>query len=117
MIVLDGAQNLASARVLKSAVEDNFKYKKLILVLGVSLDKDIGGICRTLAPLADEVILTRAATLRATDPKKLSGYFKRNLYLTQSVKEAKLLSLSLAHKEDLILVTGSLFVVGEFRNA
>ncbi len=127
LIVLDGAQNSASARVLKSAIEDNFsakggsasggKYKRLILVLGISLDKDISGICGTLAPLADEVILTRAATLRATDPKKLSVYFKRNLYLTQSVKEAKLLSLSLAHKEDLILVTGSLFVVGEFRNA
>ena len=117
LIVLDGAQNLASARVLKSAIKDNFRYKKIILVLGISQDKDIPGICRTLDTLADEIILTRAQTPRAVNPEKLSAYFKRRVYLTQSVKEAKLLSATLAHKEDLILVTGSLFVVGEFRNA
>ena len=116
LVILDGAQNLASARVLKKAIEDNFKYEKLILVLGVCLDKDIPGICRTLDLLADEVILTSAATSRATSPKRLATYFKKKLYLTHSVKEAKLLSLRLARKEDLILVTGSLFVVGEFRN-
>jgi dihydrofolate synthase/folylpolyglutamate synthase len=117
LIVLDGAQNLASADALKSAVKNNFKYRKLILVLGVSDDKDIPGICRVLNPLADEIILTRAATSRAAAPKRLSFYFTRKLYLTQSVKEAKLLAGSIARKEDLILVTGSLFVVGEYRNA
>ena len=117
LIILDGAQNLASAAVLKSAVKSNFKYRRLILVLGISDDKDISGICRTLAPLADEVILTAAATPRAIDPKELCGYFKRKLYLTRSVKEAKLLVRKIAGLEDLILVTGSLFVVGEFRGA
>ncbi|MHB8155209.1 MAG: bifunctional folylpolyglutamate synthase/dihydrofolate synthase [Candidatus Omnitrophota bacterium] len=126
LIILDGAQNLASAQVLRKAIRDNFsagggsasggKYRKLILVLGISLDKDIWGICKKLGSLADEIILTRAATSRATDPAKLAGYFNRKLHLTQSVKEAKLLAVRLASKKDLILVTGSLFVVGEFRN-
>ena len=116
LIILDGAQNLASAQVLRRAIEDNFKYRKLILVLGISSDKDIWGICKKLDSLADEIILTRAATSRATDPAKLAGCFKRKLHLTQSVKEAKLLASSLAGKKDLILVTGSLFVVGEFRD-
>ena len=117
LIILDGAQNLASADVLKKAVRGNFKYRKLILVLGISADKDIAGICKTLSPLADEIILTRASTIRAADPKKLAAYFQRNTYLTKSVKEAKRLAESLAGDKDLILVTGSLFVVGEFRNA
>lgn len=117
LIVLDGAQNLASADVLKRAIKESFKYKKLILVLGISDDKDIPGICKTLDSFADEVILTRAATFRAANPVKLSGYFKRKVYLTQSVKEAKILAKKIAHNEDLILVTGSLFVVGEFRDA
>ncbi|MBU4419061.1 MAG: bifunctional folylpolyglutamate synthase/dihydrofolate synthase [Candidatus Omnitrophica bacterium] len=116
LIILDGAQNLASAQVLRKAIRGNFGYKKLILVLGISEDKDIAGICRTLNPLADEIILTRAATSRAADPARLARYFKRKLYLTPGVKEAKLLAKSLAGKKDLILVTGSLFVVGEFRD-
>jgi len=117
LIILDGAQNLASAEVLKKAIRDKFTYRKLILVLGISSDKDIRGICKTLEPLADEIILTSAATARAAAPQKLARYFNRKLYLTQSVKEAQLLAGSLSSKRDLILVTGSLFVVGEFRNA
>ena len=116
LVVLDGAQNSASAQVLRRAIEDNFKYKKLILILGISSDKDIPGICKKLDSLADEIILTRAATPRAADPAKLAGYFKRKLHLTSSVKEAKLLAGNLAGKKDLILVTGSLFAVGEFRD-
>jgi len=115
-IVLDGAQNIASAKVLREAVKSNFRYKKLILVLGISNDKDLKGICNELHGLADEVILTRANSPRATKPEVLAQYFKaKPVHITQSVKEAKDLARRLAKKEDLILVTGSLFVVGEFR--
>ena len=116
--VLDGAQNTASAGVLKEAIKENFKYKRLVLVLGISSDKDIKGMCRQLYGLADKIILTKANSPRATAPEKLAGYFRgKEPYLTQGVKEAKTLAQRLAKKEDLVLVTGSLFVVGEFRHA
>lgn len=126
-IVLDGAQNVASARVLRQAVKENFysdgrsasngKHKRLILVLGISKDKDIGGVCGELSDIADTVVLTRANNLRAHPPESLAGYFKdKPIYITQSVKEAKELAKRFAVKQDLILVTGSLFVVGEFRD-
>jgi len=120
-VVLDGAQNVASARVLKKAIRENFsasgvKYRKLILVLGISDDKDIRGICFELKDLADKVILTKAASPRATEPAVLAGNFPCKVaYLTKNVSEARKLAVKLAHKRDLILVTGSLFVVGEFR--
>jgi dihydrofolate synthase/folylpolyglutamate synthase len=118
LIVLDGAQNVASATVLKEAVRENFKYKKLILALGISNDKDVKGICNTLRALADKVVLTRADNPRAIEPKILAKYFNgKQVYATHSVKEAKTKVYNLAtNREDLILVTGSLFVVGEFRN-
>ena len=117
VVVLDGAQNLASAKILKQAVKDFFSYKKLILVLGISRDKDLLGICKVLGSLADLVILTCASSLRATPPEMLAKYFKAKTYLTKSVKAAKILAGNLAQKNDLILVSGSLFVVGEYRNA
>jgi len=131
LIVLDGAQNVASARVLKKAVKENFRYKKLILVLGVSNDKDIAGICRELCPLADTIILTQANSPRAAGvddiekivrsspaPSEAEGWLVAHskIIKTKKVKEAKCLALKLAGKKDLILATGSLFVVGEFRN-
>jgi len=115
-IVLDGAQNVASCRVLKEAIRGNFKYKRLILVLGISNDKDISGICRQLFELADKIILTRSGNPRAVDVFTLDKYFNNKpVFKTKNVCQAKEMALKLAHKDDLILITGSLFVVGEFR--
>jgi len=117
LVVLDGAQNIASGRTLKGTIKENFKYRKLILVLGISNDKDIKGICNELSDLADEVVLTKSTNPRATSPEVLAQYFDgKVVHKTNNVKEAKAKANSLAKKEDLILVTGSLFVVGEFRN-
>jgi dihydrofolate synthase/folylpolyglutamate synthase len=128
LVILDGAQNVASVQVLKKAIRGNFsaesavggkgqKYKRLILVLGISSDKDIKGICNELYDLADKVILTKANNPRATEPKILAQYFSgKEVYITEKTKEAKTQARRLAKKEDLTLVTGSLFVVGEFRN-
>ncbi len=121
LVVLDGAQNLASAKALKEAVKDNFKFRKIVLILGVSNDKDIQGIANQLRPLAREVILTAAHNPRAVNPAKLAGYFSGTgkacqVHITGSVQEAKAMAFKIAGRDDLILVTGSLFVVGEFRD-
>ena len=116
LVVLDGAQNVASAAVLKKAIREKFRFRRLILVLGVSNDKDIKGIAAGLSGLAAAVILTRANTPRASEPSRLKEYFTgKDTYVTLSVQEAKELGFNLAGKEDLILVTGSLYVVGEWR--
>jgi len=127
LIVLDGAQNIASMKALKGVIKENFsaeggsakdgKYKRLILVLGISSDKDIKGICNEIYDLADEIILTKANNPRATAPETLVKYFNgKEVHITDNVKEAKELVCRVTKKEDLILVCGSLFVVGEFRN-
>jgi len=118
LVVLDGAQNIASAKALRETIRGNFEYKKLILVLGISRDKDIKGICGEFYGLADQVILTCANNPRAEEPKALAGYFKgKECFLTGSVREARQKAMRLAAKDDLVLGTGSLFVVGELRNA
>ena len=115
-IVLDGAQNEASARALKDAVKSIFTYRKLYLVFGVSSGKDIRGIARNLFPLAEEIFFTQADTPRAVPPEKIrkdfADYESRSVS-TFNVREAVELARRHAKPEDLILVTGSLFVVGE----
>ncbi len=116
VVVLDGAQNVASARVIKEAVKENFKYNKLILILGISDDKDIVGMCNELYELVDIIITTQANNPRAAKSETIAGYFKgKEIIITKTIKEARNMAYKLADKKDLILVTGSLFVVGEFR--
>ncbi|MDI6758563.1 MAG: folylpolyglutamate synthase/dihydrofolate synthase family protein [Candidatus Omnitrophota bacterium] len=116
LIVLDGAQNIASIKALKQAIKENFQYNRLILVLGISNDKDIKGICSEMYNFADEIVLTKANNPRAIEPKILAKYFNgKKAYITDNVQEAKTLVCRIAKKGDLILVCGSLFVVGEAR--
>ena len=117
LVVVDGAQNVTSAGALKRAIEDLFRYRRLILVLGISSDKNISGICRHLCPLASEVILTRVAdNPRAATPevmrKRLARVYQ-NPILISDVTAAMAHARSLAGEDDLILATGSIYLVGE----
>ena len=123
LIVLDGAQNRASAAALAKAVKKLFEFKKLILVLGVSKDKDVRGILDELLPTADDVVLTRSNIAeRALEPSKIADILKecqnrrQAPCLTGSVGEAIRVARGKTAPEDLMLVTGSLFVVGEARD-
>ncbi|MDP2912544.1 MAG: Mur ligase family protein, partial [Candidatus Omnitrophota bacterium] len=120
-IILDGAQNRASAGALAVAIQ-RFKYKRLLLVLGVSKDKDIEGILEELLPISDQLILTKSRIAeRALEPSKIRKFIKDTKYKdmetiqTVSVKEALDKAASYAAEHDMILITGSLFVVGEAR--
>ena len=117
LIVLDGAQNIASMAALKETIKESFAYRRLILVLGISSDKDIKGISSEIYDLPDVIVLTKADNPRAMQPAALAEYFNgKETQITDNVREAKELSRRLAGKDDLILACGSLFVVGEFRN-
>ncbi len=116
-VLLDGAQNAASAMTLRACLKKDFRYRRLIMVFGVSSDKDISGICRVLKPIADEVILTKADNARAVDPAALARHFlSKKIRITRNIKEARRTAFALSGERDLILVCGSLFVVGEFRD-
>jgi dihydrofolate synthase/folylpolyglutamate synthase len=116
-IVLDGAQNRASAKVLKKAIEDIFDYEKLILVLGMSRDKDIKGVSSKLGKISNRIILTQALHPRAASLKRLKKYTsnQKPVHLRKDLKEAIKLAKKKAGKKDLVLITGSLFVVAEAR--
>jgi len=116
LIVADGAHNPDSARKLRHSLEQCFNFNRAILVIGVSLDKDIAGIVPELFPLFDKVIVTRSRHPRAMTPALLKAEFVRHEVETQVVEDvATALSqaLALAGDRDLICVAGSLFVVGE----
>ena len=120
LIVLDGAQNRASANVLVKSVKRAFKYQDLILVLGVSKDKDVNGILEEVLPIAGSIILTKSKVVdRALDPSKIKEFMDPNyidVTLSSDVEDALAIAGSKAGPDDLILVTGSLFIVGEARN-
>jgi len=117
-VLLDGAHNPAGTKVLKKALQEGFPRQRLILVLGIMGDKDIRQMMANLVPLADFLILTkpkleRSASLEVL--KKEAAIFGKNMTEIPDVAEALERALAIAEDKDLILVSGSLFTVGEAR--
>ncbi|MBD3426626.1 MAG: bifunctional folylpolyglutamate synthase/dihydrofolate synthase [Candidatus Omnitrophica bacterium] len=117
MVLIDGAQNGASARALAVSVRGLFPGRRVVLVLGICRDKEIKSVCDELMPLADEVVLTRATSERAADPEIIRGFIRRrSAMITRDVPEALGGAFKLAEESDLILVTGSFYVIAEVRD-
>jgi len=126
LLVLDGAHNGDSANQLAAAFPANFCYRRLVLVLGVTADKDLSGILRPLLPLATHVVLTQSHHPRAAAVATLAAQAAQvrdqsggpgDFQETPDAATALALATRLAGPEDAILVTGSLFVVGDARAA
>ncbi len=117
-IMLDGAHNRDSATRLANFVGKEFKKFKKSFIIGTCEDKDIKGIAGELDVIADRVILTRADNPRAADPITcLAPHFKKNKpQITQSVEEAFDVLNKDLREDEVAVITGSLFVVGEARN-
>lgn len=120
LIVVDGAHNPDGMRKLKPAVIEYFNYDKLILVLGILSDKNIKKMVKIIAPQADIVVITKPDTERAADPeiiKNEAEKYIRNISVKENVKDALDYAKSIANKNDMILVTGSLYTVGGVKKA
>ena len=118
IFLVDGAHNHESARRLKDALKHNLDFDRLILILGVSSDKDMAGIVQELAALSSFAIVTRSRHPRALEPALLLEELERQGVrgeIAESVSVAVERALQIAGPKDLVCTTGSLFVVAEAR--
>ncbi len=120
-LFLDGAHNPASARVLAGAVRElKAAYSGLLLVIGILGDKDFLGIIRELVPLADRVIVTKPGYARALSLDLLAAEVRAihsSVATAPNVRVAIAQARAVALPTDMVLVTGSLYVVGDARAA
>ena len=108
---MDGAHNPGGARALRRYIERFYARRRIWIVYGVMRDKAVGDMTALLFPLADRVIVTAPANSRAMEPEQIPA---PGATITHNV-EAAIALLREADKNDVIFITGSLFVVGEAR--
>lgn len=113
-IILDGAHNPAGARALARYLERFYGNRRIWLVYGAMRDKAIEEVAGVLFPLASELILTAPDTSRALRPEALAEFAGRG-HIEPTVEAAIDYARQHASDEDVIVITGSLFVVGEAR--
>ncbi|MGI6662294.1 MAG: bifunctional folylpolyglutamate synthase/dihydrofolate synthase [Bacillota bacterium] len=117
LIILDGAHNPEGAKALRDTLV-SFPKKRTVCVVGILGDKSYKEATSLIAPLCDEVIVTKPDTPRSLDPDLLAAEVKRYLPsvtvepdLHKALEEA----LKRTGQEDMLLVSGSLYLVGSAR--
>jgi dihydrofolate synthase / folylpolyglutamate synthase len=120
LIVLDGAHNPAAAREVAEFVRRHFEGRTVRLVYASMRDKAIGEISSLLFPLAHAVYLTRPGLDRAAVPEAIleaAVALPRQTVIEPDPVHALERAVYSSLPEDVILVAGSLFLVGAVKKA
>jgi dihydrofolate synthase / folylpolyglutamate synthase len=123
-VLVDAAHNPHGARALAAALTTEFRFTRLVGVVGAMRDKDVRGILAELEPVLAEVVVTAAASPRAMDPDELgalavevfgSERVSVEPVLGQAVEQARELAEEEGASGAGVVVTGSVVVAGEAR--
>ncbi|MBE6069202.1 MAG: bifunctional folylpolyglutamate synthase/dihydrofolate synthase [Clostridium lundense] len=118
MVVIDGAHNIDGIKSLKNSINTYFKYNKCILIMGILSDKQVDDMVKVITPEASNIITVTPPSYRAENSSGLVEIIKKynsNCEAIENYKEAYEKALSYANENDLILICGSLYMVGEMR--
>lgn len=118
-VYLDGAHNPAAAAELAGFLRENLPGRRLWFLFGALRDKAVDEISGLLFPLAHEVVFTEPATSRsisAAELAHLAGHHAPRFRVCTSPEEALEELLLRAAPGDAILITGSLYLVGQLRH-
>lgn len=117
IIILDGAHNFDGIKRLVESL-DNFKFKKLHLIMSILADKEHKKMLEEIASYTDEVVFVNLDYKRGTSPDELSSeaseYGLKGQVMT--IDEALAYYKKSYQEGDLILITGSLYFVSEARS-
>jgi len=114
-VILDGAHNEGGARTLKAYIEDFIK-PPVVLIFGMMKDKNITRVADILFPAARRMILTSIHYSRAASPAEIwlkARKYGKKIILEPSLSKAIDIGRRLAGGKGTVIVTGSLFLVGE----
>ena len=115
-MVLDVAHNPAGAWALRAALSQHYEGRRLVLVFGAMRDKSIGEMAEVLFPIAEHVVATRANNPRAASPEEIRETAARvgaEVVCVADVRQAIERAGELAGKDGVVVVTGSIYLVGE----
>ncbi|HII41408.1 MAG TPA: bifunctional folylpolyglutamate synthase/dihydrofolate synthase, partial [Thermoplasmata archaeon] len=115
LVIVDGAHNGPAAAALASAYSELLPARKCILVTGILADKDLASITRSLGPLASRVVACRPKSHRAYHAEEVASAFRPYApsEVVPHIPDAIDRALAEAAKDDVVLITGSIYTAGE----
>lgn len=125
-VVLDGAHNRAGALALEETVyglDCIEQSERIIMVIGILKDKDVKGMAEIFGRIGDSFVITQIKSPRTALAEELAEQFKSvndccdmdRLVIEPDSKKAVQKALSQADDDTIVIVAGSLYLIGEVR--
>lgn len=117
--LFDGAHNIGGATALVNYLKE-FEKRSITIVFGAMRDKEIAEIATILFPLAARIVLTEPENSRSLSYEELleqipDDISRLNVFAADSVEKALTIAETMTPDDGIILVTGSLYLVGEVK--
>jgi dihydrofolate synthase / folylpolyglutamate synthase len=118
LVVIDGAHNIDGVLKLTESIDTYFNYKDIILILGILADKQVDAMLKAIAPKARKII----AVTPHSDRAELACDLATNIAVVnpeveylEDYEEAFNKALTYCNKDSLLLISGSLYMIGDMR--
>jgi len=119
LIILDGAKDAQAIKALVETVKEYLPDRRITSIVGISSDKNHQSMIQSLAEVSERFILTehrvRNRTSRAPDLERIAEKTGRPVESITPVEKAIQFAKQRAKPDDVILITGSVFLIGEAR--
>ena len=117
LVIADGAHTPDAMACLRETLTEHYPGRSIHCVLGTNQDKNSGQLLDALLPVIDRLIVCRSRHPRAQAPREIAvaAAGKVPTTVVDSVEQAVALGMDAVGTEDVLCVTGSLFVAAEAR--
>lgn len=115
-VILDGAHNEAGARALRASLDEMYQKKPINFIFGMLKDKDIKAVAEILVQPLDKVYIVCPKNERSASLNEIKGALKacNEVRSFEDLTEAyDAIRSQLSSQDDVICITGSLYLVGE----
>ena len=117
-VIIDGAHNIDGIMKLKESIKTYFKYDNMILILGILADKQVDEMLSVIAPMSKKIITVTPHSKRAELALELKDHVKiynEDCEAIEDYRKAYEKALTYASSRDIIVISGSLYMVGDMR--
>lgn len=119
LVVIDAAHNHHGIKVLVRALKEYWPEKKKVLLLGMLADKEREKVVAEIAPLAEKIVVTKPNSPRAGEWQQVADFVRpyvREVATEENISQAVDKALKLTEEGEMLLITGSIYMVAEARD-
>ena len=120
LFIIDGGHNPQCIDALVTNIRDYLKDRKIIALTGVLADKDYGEMYRPMLPYIQEFVCITPPNPRKLEATELAEHLRRvgaTAMPCKTIEEGVKLAVEKAGKDGVVLCFGSLYTIGDIRNA